>query len=261
MDDDEVLALLRDVGERVVEPRFGALGSGDVGRKQLRAPVTVADREAEVLLTDALRARHPGALVLGEEAVAADPSVLVRFREVDHAFTVDPVDGTRQFVRGSPDHAMMLAELRGGAVVRSWIWQPQHRRGYVARAGAGVLADGRPLRRRQVTARSARAARTWFGRARAVLSEHRLTGTCCGIDYPRLAEGAADYALFWRPHPWDHAPGSLLLVESGGVVGALDGTPYDAQGTPPRVLLAARDRATYDVVRGVLDVVPGLGRR
>ena len=253
---DDVLALLREVGERVVVPRFGALESGDVGRKQLRAPVTVADREAEVLLTDALRAEYPGALVLGEEAVAADPAVLARFREADHAFTVDPVDGTRQFVRGSPDHAMMLAELRGGQVVRSWIWQPQHRRAYVTEVGGGATADGRRVTRPTPAPTGRAGDEGWLRRTRTVLRGLTPTGTCCGVDYPRLAEGKADYALSWRPQPWDHAPGSLLLAEVGGVVGALDGTLYDAQQPPPRVLLAARDRATYDLVRGVLGVLP-----
>jgi fructose-1,6-bisphosphatase/inositol monophosphatase family enzyme len=253
---DDVLTLLREVGDQVVVPRFGALESGDVGRKQLRAPVTVADREAEVLLADTLREAYPGAVVLGEEAVAADPAVLARFRDADHAFTVDPVDGTRQFVRGSPDHAMMLAELRDGQVVRSWIWQPQHRRAYVSEAGGGVMVDGRRPPSRPDTPPDRSVGAAWPRRARAVLRDLTLTGTCCGVDYPRLAQGAADYALFWRPQPWDHAPGSLLLTEVGGVVGTLDGTPYDVQQRPPRVLLAARDRATYDLVRGVLGVLP-----
>jgi fructose-1,6-bisphosphatase/inositol monophosphatase family enzyme len=252
METDEVLALLRAVGEQVVVPRFRALDTAGVGRKRLHAPVTVADREAEALLTDALLAEHPGAVVLGEEAVASDPSVRDRFLGAEHAFTVDPVDGTRQFVRGSPDHAMMLAELRDRAVVRSWIWQPQHRRAYVAEAGAAAWADGRTMGRPAATPADALEGAGWLRRARAVLRDLDLTGTCCGVDYPRLAEGSADYALFWRPQPWDHAPGSLLLAETGGAVGALDGTPYHPQGPRPPVLVAARDRATYDVVRGVL---------
>ena len=73
METDEVLALLRRVGEECVDPRFGTLGSGDVDRKQLRAPVTAADREAEQRLTEELTRAHPGAVVVGEEAVAADP--------------------------------------------------------------------------------------------------------------------------------------------------------------------------------------------
>ena len=263
METEDVLALVQEVAEQVVTPRFGALASGEVRKKKLIAPVTVADREAEERLTAALRAAYPGALVLGEEAVAAGSGVLAAYRTAGHAFTVDPVDGTRQFVRGSPDHAVMLAELRQGEVVRSWIWQPQHGRAYVAERGAGAWCDGRRLDPADpVEAAAGDTApgprRRWVGRARALLSARRRTGTCCGIDYPRLADGAADYAVYWRPRPWDHAPGSLLLTEAGGVVGALDGSPYDPTVPGTRVLVAAADRATYDELRAVLGVMPGL---
>ena len=79
-------------------------------------------------------------MLLGEEATARDPGLLDRFRAADHAFTIDPVDGTKNFVRGSPDHAVMVAEIRGGETVRSWIWQPQHRAGVRRRAGRRRLA-------------------------------------------------------------------------------------------------------------------------
>ena len=82
------------------------------------------------------------------------------------------------------------------------------------------------------------------GRLRAL----RLTGTCCGIDYPRLAEGEADVAVFWSPRLWDHAPGSLLLHETGGVVAGLRGQ-YQVRDRRPRLLVAAGDRSAYEAVR------------
>ena len=101
---------------------------------------------------------------------------------------------------GSPDHATMLAELRHGRTVRSWIWQPQHSRAYVAEHGAGAWADG-------VRIEPATDPRTL-----------RPTGTCCGVDYPRLAVGQAGWAAYVKKKPWDHLPGGLLLAEAGGRV-------------------------------------------
>ncbi|MEC9052451.1 MAG: hypothetical protein VX747_08320, partial [Actinomycetota bacterium] len=43
-------------------------------------------------------------------------------------------------------------------------------------------------------------------------------GTCCGVDYPRLAAGQAGWAAYVKKKPWDHLPGGLLLTESGGRV-------------------------------------------
>jgi fructose-1,6-bisphosphatase/inositol monophosphatase family enzyme len=155
---------------------------------------------------------------------------------------------------------MMIAELRGGDVVRSWIWQPQHEVGYVAERGAGAWRNGRRLHRpplgddlRGVTSR-----RSWIGRALGTLRAMELTWICCGVDYPKVVEGAADYALFRRAKPWDHAPGSLLLTEAGGYVGTFDGSPYRPQGEPPKGLISAADRPTYEVVQGLVHALPGL---
>jgi len=256
---DDVLTLLQDVAERVINPRFRNLVAGEVDEKNPGDLVTVADREAEVLITEALLDAYPDALVLGEEATATDDSLLDRFRSADHAFTVDPVDGTKNFVSGSPDHAVMVAEVRGGDVLRSWIWQPQHQLAYVAERGAGAWCNGRRLVRPPVgrDVRGVTARRSWIGRALGTLRALDLTWVCCGVDYPHLAEGAADYALYWRPKPWDHAPGSLLLSEIGGFVGTFDGSPYLPQGDPPLGLVSAADRATYELVQGLLGPLPG----
>ena len=260
MNTDAVLTLLQDVADQVITPRFRNLVADEVAEKNPGDLVTVADREAEVLITEALLDAYPDALVLGEEATATDDTLLERFRSASHAFTVDPVDGTKNFVGGSPDHAVMVAEVRDGDVQRSWIWQPQHQLAYVAERGAGAWCNGRRLVRPPVgrSLRGVTARRSWIGRALGTLRALDLTWVCCGVDYPHLAEGAADYALYWRPKPWDHAPGSLLLSEVGGFVGTFDGAPYLPQMDPPLGLVSAADRATYDLVQGLLGRLPGL---
>ncbi len=254
-----MLTLLQDVAEEVINPRFRALESHQVAEKNPGDLVTVADREAEELITAALRAAYPGALVLGEEAESGDDTLIGLFEAADHAFTVDPVDGTKNFVKGSRDHAVMASELRGGEVVRAWIWQPQHLTAYVAERGAGAYRNGERLVRppadqelRGVTSR-----RRWIGRALGALKALDLTWVCCGVDYPKLVEGEADYALYRKAKPWDHAPGSLLVSEAGGFVGTFDGEPYDPQRGVPIGLVAAADRATYELVQGLIGDLPG----
>lgn len=258
---EQVLELLQDVAAEVITPRFRMLSDDQISSKSHPGDlVTIADREAEVRITEVLHRAYPDALVLGEEASAGDDTLEARFRDADHAFTVDPVDGTRNFVHGSPDHAVMAAELRDGVVVRSWIWQPQHEAAYVAELGQGARRNGEPLVRpphgkdlRGVTSR-----RRWLGRAIGTLRELELTWVCCGVDYPKVVEGAADYAVYLKAKPWDHAPGSLLLSEAGGHLGTFDGKPYRPQDPAPTGLVAAADRETYDLVQGLLGDLPGL---
>jgi hypothetical protein len=106
---------------------------------------------------------------------------------------------------------------------------------------------------RGVTAR-----RGWTGRALGTLNALALTWVCCGVDYPKVVEGSADYALYRRAKPWDHAPGSLLLSEAGGFVGTFGGSPYLPQGPSPRGMVTAADRATYDLVQGLVGALPGV---
>jgi fructose-1,6-bisphosphatase/inositol monophosphatase family enzyme len=256
----EVLQLLQDVAAEVITPRFRSLSGDQIDEKNPGDLVTVADREAEVRITEALQRAYPGALVLGEEATASDDHLEEQFRRADHAFTVDPVDGTKNFVAGSPLHAVMAAELRDGEVARAWIWQPQLDAAYVAERGGGAWRNGERLHRPPVgdELRGVTSRRRWIGRALDTLRSLELTWVCCGVDYPKIVEGEADYALYGKVKPWDHAPGSLLLAEAGGFVGTFDGRRYRPQDDPPPGLVAAADRATYGLVQGLVHDLPGL---
>lgn len=251
MDTDAITTLLQDVAAEVITPRFRSLTEGEVQEKGPGDLVTVADHEAEVLVTAALQAAYPASVVLGEEATAADPSLLERFADAPHAFTVDPVDGTKNFVNGSPDHAVMVAELRDGAVVRSWIWQPQHELAYVAELGAGAFRNGERITLDPVDgpARGRTSLRSWVGRSLPGQPPLELTWASCGIDFPHLAEGDTDFLLYRATKPWDHAPGALLVSEAGGAVATLTGVAYDPRRESRDGMVAAGDGTTFDAAR------------
>jgi fructose-1,6-bisphosphatase/inositol monophosphatase family enzyme len=254
VDTDAVTALLRDVADEVVRPRFRSLDADDVDEKGPGDLVTVADREAEALITRALHDAYPDAVVLGEEASAGDPTLLERYAAAEHAFTVDPVDGTKNFVHGSPDYAVMAAELRRGEVVRSWIWQPEHGLAFVAERGAGAFRNGERLGSLTPDADPARwrvraSRRSWVGRSFPGLQPIELSWVSCGVDYPQLVTGGCDVLVYWSTKPWDHAPGTLLVTETGGVHATSGGAPYDPRHEAADGLVAAATPEVYDGVR------------
>lgn len=251
MDTATVTELVRDVAARVVVPRFRALGDGDVTHKRPGDLVTVADREAEAELTDALRVAYPGVLVVGEEASFADPSLVDRLPDAAVAWVVDPVDGTSNFAQGSPDYGVMVAEVHRGRPVRSWIWQPAHERCYVAELGGGVTCNGVPLAppgepRRPYRVSMYRAPR--MQPAPGLRLEPTLGS--CAIDYPRLLAGEVDALVYRTVHPWDHLPGALMVHELGGAV-VVQGKPY-AAGVAGAPLLAAASPMVSDAVGATL---------
>ena len=132
---------MRETSAEVIEPRFAALSPADVRSKAAGELVTIADIEAEELLTRILTGLLPGALVVGEEACATDPRLLDGLGAAQ-AWLVDPLDGTANFVEGSDDWAVMVALCEEGRTVASWIWQPTSETMYTAEAGCGAARNG-----------------------------------------------------------------------------------------------------------------------
>ena len=141
---DGVSQLIVDVADSVVMPRFRRRAPSEVAEKSPGDLVTIADAQAEIEIAAALRAGDPGALVIGEESVTADPSLRTLIDDA-RVWLVDPVDGTGTFVAGNPDFGCMVVELRFGTPVRSWIWQAVRRRMFQAARSEDVHLDGLKL--------------------------------------------------------------------------------------------------------------------
>jgi fructose-1,6-bisphosphatase/inositol monophosphatase family enzyme len=240
VDVDAISALLVEVSERVVVPRFRALAEHDVSRKGPGDLVTVADTEAEALITEALRSWFPGVPVIGEEAVAADPRLADGLDRLATYWLLDPLDGTANFVDGNPDFGTMLALVHGGHPVVAWLWLPVREVLVTAELGSGAVADGVRLSAGPAPAPwDTSAATAWVGGrflppdVRAVVDARRGDFASVGAGpgsavaaYAGLVRGVVDVGLQWRTHPWDHAPGSLVLAEAGGAARRPDGRPY-----------------------------------
>ncbi len=265
VDVQAVTALVEHVAATVVAPRFRDLAAGEVGEKGPGDVVTVVDHAAELALAEGLAALAPGVPVLGEEAASADPALFGLLAE-PLAWVVDPLDGTRAFVEGSPDYAVMVGLVAAGVPVAGWICLPEHRVTLVAESGSGVWCNGEVLavapregdprmqvaarylppvvRDRLVTELSGRPGAGRIGLADTVWAGH---------EYARLALGDADAMLAWRTMPWDHVPGVTIVRELGGVARRLDGSDYRADVVVDGLLVAASPQVA-DRVAGPLDV-------
>ncbi|MFJ6213394.1 inositol monophosphatase family protein [Streptomyces sp. NPDC092296] len=263
---DKVAEILAETAAEVIEPRFRALADGDVSEKAPGELVTVADREAELIIAERLRGLLP-VPVVGEEAVSADPSLVKAVCSEPAVWLVDPLDGTGNFVAGRPEYAVMAALIKDGETVAAWIWQPTTRLGYTAELGGGAWRNGERLRRAPAGGGPAALRGVVLSRfmppdlRTAVDARTGGIGTlapgsrCSGVEYPRVAEGDQDFTLFWRTLPWDHAPGSLLVTEAGGVSARLDGDPYRV-GRDVEGLLVAADEESWQQVRRELGLRP-----
>mgnify|MGYP003679916527 CR=1 FL=1 len=153
---ERVADLMREVAAQEILPRFRALSEGDIEEKSKGDFVTIADRDAELWLTPRLEALVPGSRVLGEEATAKTPDLLSIVESAEAYWTVDPVDGTGNFVAGRETFGVMIAFVEGGDVRQAWIYLPVSGDMAMAELGAGAYwhSSGQASRMNAFTARS-----------------------------------------------------------------------------------------------------------
>jgi histidinol-phosphatase len=222
------LPLLGDIADRADEIALSLFGAERlrVDQKPDASPVTEADRAIEAMARALLRERQPTLGVLGEEHGEVAGAAGTRL-------IIDPIDGTRNFVRGIPVFATLVAIETDGEVVAGIASAPALRARWRAARGAGAFRDGRRLR--VSGARSLDEALLFHGNlgskeggpppgfARLVGRVGHTRGFGDFYQHMLVAEGAGDVAIDPVMHPWDIAALQVIVEEAGGRATGLDG--------------------------------------
>ncbi|MYZ49877.1 3'(2'),5'-bisphosphate nucleotidase CysQ [Propylenella binzhouense] len=209
----------------------------DVELKGDKSPVSEADRRAEAVIEPLLRAAFPDIPVVAEEAVSEGrvPAIGRRF------FLVDPLDGTKEFIKRNGEFTVNIGLIEGGRPVAGVVLAPALGRIYAGAgdsawtakvdAGSTRVEDAEPLRAREVdgapvavASRSHSTPETEAALDKVGAAERRSIGS--SLKFCLVAESAADfYPRFGPTMEWDTAAGDAVLRAAGGAVVTLDGRP------------------------------------
>ncbi|MEU2063191.1 inositol monophosphatase family protein [Streptomyces sp. NPDC013455] len=260
----DVEEAVRKAAAAEILPRFRRLAAHEVDQKS--GPhdlVTDADRLAELRLTEDLGALLPGSVVVGEEAVHANPAVYEALQGDAPVWIVDPVDGTRQFVHGDDGFCTLVALVHRGVVTASWTYAAARDQLATAVRGRGAFLDGErlfagpPEPGRDLVVATSHPDYTTEEQKRALraLWTDGLAPRPCGsagLEYLAVARGESDAVAFSWEAAWDHAAGLLLVEEAGGTHLTMTGEPFRVTGGNALPFTAARDAATARRVAGLL---------
>jgi len=224
-----LLQAAREISAEALErPLRYFRGGLDIDRKADESPVTRADRETEAILRAAIAARFPDHGILGEEYGGEN-------LERDIVWVIDPIDGTKSFISGSPLFGMLLAVLKGGKPVAGIIRMPALGECYGGSPETGSDRDGCPLAcRRGVPLDQAFLC---INEANSILAEEpvlfarlmasgryqRLTYDC--YPYAQLASGQIDAVVDYNLQPYDYLPVAPVVEGAGGVITDWQGRP------------------------------------
>lgn len=210
-------------------------GAGDVSIKQDASPVTEVDRRCEALIRAELLGAFPADGFLGEESGAAGG-------RSGRTWIVDPLDGTRPYIRGIVTHAVLIALEDAAGPALGVIHLPAMRLTCWAARGGGAWCNGQPARV-SATAAVADAIGSGLGylqrydeplgaRLFALL---RRTGYSYGFmdaySYVCLATGRIDFCVNLLDAPWDCAAAAAIIAEAGGRWSSADGAESVHRGT------------------------------
>jgi histidinol-phosphatase len=209
--------------------RAGYAGAASVRAKPDGSPVTDADIAAEQAIRAVVQDRFPGDGFYGEESAALR-------MDAEHVWLVDPIDGTKSFVRRYPMFSTQIAVMQRGRLQLGVSSAPVFGETAWAERGAGAFLDGAPLavspiaRIEEATLstgnlRSIAAGAGWAAFGRLVARLDRIRGYGDFLHYHLLAAGKIEAVLESDIHILDIAALTVIVEEAGGRVTDLEGRP------------------------------------
>lgn len=262
----QILNLVRRAARAEILPRFRRLSGHQIATKaDAQDLVTEADKGAEAMMTRALQAMFPHALIVGEEHASENPKIIEKIAEAELCFSIDPVDGTWNYAKGLPLFGVMLSVMRFGRPVFGLLHDPIVNDVIIADTeGPAVLQMPRQMRREISTSKGGSQSEIMGyvplslipvdKRAQMAATYPdflRITSLRCACHEARMvAQGHFDFVLFAKLTPWDQPAGVVAIRAAGGHVAMLDGSEYHG-GLTSGYLLAAANEATWNTVRNV----------
>lgn len=224
---EELLALFEQLALAAAQA-IRDIGPASAVAKPDGSPVTVADIEAERVILSGLAARTSGLPVVAEECCAAGK---LPAGDPDRFVLVDPLDGTREFISGSPDYTVNIALVEHGMPVAGAVVAPAHDEmflgGPLGAFRVALGADGAPASRHRIGVRDAVAApRALISASHCTPETGRLLDRLgisdrvargSSLKFCLIAAGEADiYPRLGQTMQWDTAAGDAVLRAAGG---------------------------------------------
>ncbi len=232
MDDPALLALAAHLAEQAGAAILAVRARGfEVEQKADFSPVTEADRAAEAIIVDGLRAATPTIPVIAEEEVAGG-RITAPART---CWLVDPLDGTREFAGGKDEFVVNIGLVRDGRMALGAVFIPALEELFTGTVGVGawkrdktgthaIHARAPPEAGLTVVASRLHGDTDQLQRFLAGRRVARTINFGSALKFCRLAEGVADlYPRFGRTMEWDTAAPQAVLEAAGGRVVTTDG--------------------------------------
>ena len=237
IENNEIKSIFFDLSRKSILPKYKNLKDDEIKIKGNNDIYTVVDIIIEKKLKKILNKLLPGSLFVGEESYSNSIDIIKKYNEKKYCWTVDPLDGTKNFVKGIDRFAVMLSLSFSKQILQSWIYKP-----LTDEFSYAIYKEGAFINNKKIIINRNRSIDQCVGSISLKYWDHKYFNKmkkikndfleikslgCIAFEYIDIIKSLRDFAILSKLSPWDHLPGILLLREAGGFDSYFDNGNYN----------------------------------
>ena len=223
---EDIYDICFNTSKNIILPKYQNLKEEEIKYKNGSELVTTVDLAAEKEIKKNLLRILPTSNFIGEEEFAINKNILKSYQEDNYCWTVDPIDGTTNFVNGKDKFAIMIALTRKEKILYSWIYKPLENLMCNAIYNEGSYINNNKIKTKNIdtleNAIGSISTKYWdekyWEKIKILKNEFGEVKSyrCIGYEYVDIGNGTRNFAILSKLSPWDHIPGVLFVREAGG---------------------------------------------
>ena len=257
VDPNNLKEILHNISKKIIVPSFGNIRSNQNSYKNEKDIVTEIDFAVELELSISLPKLIKNANFIGEEIYAKNPSILKYYLSDNFCWTVDPIDGTSNFVKSKDRFAVMVALTKNKKILQSFIYKPITEEFMYADSTATYL-NNKNIKLNKYTeienSIGSISTKYWDENKKtkllAIKDNFKNINSygSIGCEYFDIALGKRDFALLSRLHPWDHIPGVFIVRQAGGHDCHFDKLEYKFYNNSNNLIVSNSKKLNYEIL-------------
>ena len=264
VDNDKIKSIMYDVSKKNILPFFRNLKSNQINYKNNKDIVTSIDIEVENYLNKTLPQLIKKSNFIGEELYFKNPSILDNYNKSEYCWTVDPIDGTSNFVNGKKKFAIMIALTFKKNIIQSWIYKPLTEDLMYATNKKGTYINGHKVfkikNKKIVNSTGSISFKYWNKKDQNTIYILRNNFKkinsygSIGCEYFDIVLGKRDFTILSKLSPWDHIPGVLLVRESGGADCHFDKKRYKFNKKCKNLIVSNSKTLNLEIIKKIKEI-------
>ena len=270
VDNDQIRSVLIEISKKIILPNFRNLNSNQINYKNNKdideraSIVTSVDIEVEKHLKKILPQFLKNSHFIGEEIYTHNPEILDYYNQKKYCWTVDPIDGTLNFVKGKELFAVMVALTFSNQIIQSWIYKPITEEFMYAKLNQGSYLNNKKITINNFNSISnsvgSISSKYWdkdIEKKIKLLKNNFKDITSygsIGCEYFDIVLGKRDFVILSKLSPWDHLSGVLLVREAGGNDSHFNNLSYKFNQKSNNLIVSSSRKLNIEIINKIKEL-------